>query len=295
MGNHIFLAHNFGAVPKEYTDEKKSKVIIFPVPYEATTTYKTGTKEGPNAIINASKNMELYDEELSCSPFEVGIHTLQELESDISHPSKTIEHVTNVAMPYVKNDKFVILLGGEHSLSYGMVKAYKEKYPKLSVLQIDAHADLRESYQGSEWSHACAMRKVSELCPVVHVGIRSISEEEAEYIKDKKLKIFYAKDLSGTDWIKDVVKSLSNDVYITIDLDGLDPSIMPAVGTPEPGGLNWYQILELLKTLCGKKNVVGADFVELSPIPGFVAPDFLVGKLVYKLIGYRFEKDCKKI
>ena len=295
MGNHTFLPHNFGAILKEYTDEKKSRVIIFPVPYEATTTYKTGTKEGPGAIINASKNMELYDEELSFSPFEVGIHTLHELEPDISHPSKTIEHVADVVLPYVKNNKFAILLGGEHSLSYGMVKAYREKYPKLSVLQIDAHADLRESYQGSEWSHACAMRKVSELCPVVQIGIRSISEEEAEYIKEKKSKVFYAKDLSGTAWIKDVVELLSDDVYLTVDMDGLDPSLMPAVGTPEPGGLNWYQILELLKALCGKKNVVGADFVELSPIPGFVAPDFLVGKLVYKLIGYKFEKEIKKI
>lgn len=294
MSNPIFLPHVFGGIPEDYTDEKKSEVIIFPVPYDRTTTYKSGARDGPSAIINASKNIELFDEELHINPYEVGIHTLQELEPDISHPAKTIENVTSIALPFVKNNKFVILLGGEHSLTYGSVKAYKEKYPKLSVLQIDAHADLREKYQGTEWSHASSMRKVSELCPVVHLGIRSISEEEYEYAKEKKSKIFYAKDLAGNKWINDVTDSLSKDVYLTIDLDGLDPSIMPAVGTPEPGGMYWQQVLDLIKALCKRKNVVGCDVVELSPIPGFVAPDFLAARLVYKIIGYKFMNELRK-
>ena len=283
---------SFLGLPPTYSDFKKSKFIILPVPYEQTTTYKTGTKNGPQAIISASREVELFDEELEFEPHTSGIATLQEMEVTALGPQKMNQRIYQTAKKLVSQNKFVIMLGGEHSITYGLVKAYQEKYKDLTVLQLDAHADLRESYQDNKFSHACAMKRVWEICPVVGVGIRNLSEGEFRFVKQKKINLFYARDLQnyGT-YYDEIVNSLSKNVFLTFDLDYFDPSIMPAVGTPEPGGLFWYETLELLKKVIQNKNLVGFDVVELSPLPGNLAPDFLAAKLIYKLIGYQVAKQ----
>lgn len=280
---------NFAEIPDSFSSYKDSKVVIVPFPYEKTTCYIKGTEKGPDAIIKASAEIELYDEELG-NIFEAGICTLKELKID-----KKPEEMSGIAYNHSKNllkdDKFIATLGGEHSITSGIVKAHKEKYNDLSVLQIDAHADLRDEFEGNKHSHACAMRRTIEICPVIPVGIRSLSFEEAEFIKEKKLKVFWAKEIVDNDkWFDEAISRLSKNVYITFDLDGLDPSIMPSVGTPEPGGLGYYQILRFLKKVCEKRNVVGFDVVELCPNKNNLAPDFTAARLVYKLIGYKFGK-----
>ncbi|EQB63129.1 MAG: hypothetical protein RBG1_1C00001G0708 [candidate division Zixibacteria bacterium RBG-1] len=287
-------AFSFLGLPPPYSDFKKSKFVILPVPYEQTTTFKTGTKNGPQAIISASREVELFDEELEFEPHTIGIATLQDMEVTALGPEKMSQRIYQTAKKLVSQNKFVIMLGGEHSITYGLVKAYQKKYKDLTVLQLDAHADLRESYQDNKFSHACAMKRVWEICPVVGVGIRNLSEAEFRFVKQKKINLFYARDLQnyGT-YYDEIVNSLSNNVFLTFDLDYFDPSIMPAVGTPEPGGLYWYETLELLKKVIQKKNLVGFDVVELSPLPGNVAPDFLAAKLIYKLISYQVAKQKK--
>lgn len=281
---------NFGELPDDYSTYMNSKVVILPFPYEKTTSYVKGTSKGPSAIIKASSEVELYDDELG-NVYECGICTLKELKVDKEG------HMAKAAYEYAKNmlndNKFLVTLGGEHSVTSSIVKAFNEKY-KLSVLQIDAHADLRDEFEGSKHSHACAMRRVMEICPVVQVGIRSLSYEESEFIKEKKLKIFWARDIIGNDkWFDDAISMLSKNVYITIDVDGFDPSIMPSVGNPEPGGLLWYQTLRFLKRVFEKRNVVGFDIVELCPNENNVSPDFTCARLVYKMIGYKFGKINK--
>lgn len=279
--------HNFAVIPDKYSGYADSKTAILPFPYEKTTCYIKGTKNGPDAIIKASSEMELYDEELG-NIFEAGICTLKPLEVDSKQ-----ELMESAACKAVKalldDDKFVAVLGGEHSITSGIVKAFREKYDGLSVLQIDAHADLRDDFEGTRYSHACAMRRTIEICPLIPVGIRSLSDEENRYIKEKKLKIFWAKDIVDNDsWFDAAISLLSRNVYITIDFDGLDPSVMPSVGTPEPGGLGYYQLLRFLKKVCEKRNVVGFDAVELCPNKNDVSSDFTAARIVYKLIGYKF-------
>lgn len=282
---NLFLPNNFLGIPRIYSDYKRSRFVIFPVPYEQTTTYRTGTKEGPQAIISASKQVELFDEELGAEPYKVGICTLNELEPSSRGSEKMIERICKVGRKLVKDKKIAVMLGGEHTISIGMIKAYKGRYKDLSVLQMDAHADLRDSFQGSRFSHACTMRRVREMAPVVQVGIRNISLEEHKYIKQERLSLFFS---SGKDqgWFDKALSLLSDDVYLTLDLDFFDPSIMPSVGTPEPGGFLWYETLDLLRNLSLKKNIVGFDIVELCPQPGNIAPDFMVAKLIYKIMGY---------
>ncbi|MCJ7507650.1 MAG: agmatinase [candidate division Zixibacteria bacterium] len=291
--SHFFIPHNFLGIPKPFSDYRKSEFVILPVPYEQTTTYKAGTREGPSAIINASAQVELYDEELGFEPYRKGICTLDSLSVTSLGPERMNEIIYETSKELIHLKKKVVMLGGEHSISWGLVKAYKERYPGLSVLQLDAHADLRDEYQENKFNHACIMRRIRELVPSVQVGIRNLSQEEAEYIKgQKKLPIFYAKDMASSDeWMDEAIALLSDEVYLTFDLDFLDPSIMPAVGTPEPGGILWYPTLTLLRKLATRKKIVGFDVVELSPLPGMVAPDFLAAKLVYKLISYIVEQE----
>ena len=287
--NYLKFPHNFAEIPESFSGFKNSKVAIVPIPYEKTTCYVKGTQKGPDAIIKASTQMELYDEELG-TVFEHGICTLNELKID-----EKPEQMVGICYSHIKNllgdNKFVVILGGEHSITSGIVKAFKEKYNNLSVLQIDAHADMREEYQGSKNSHACSMKRTIELCPIVQVGIRSLSYEENEFVKEKKLRIFWAKGIIDNDrWFDEAISKLSKNVYITIDLDGLDPSIMPSVGTPEPGGIGYYQLLRFLKKVCEKRNVVGFDVVELCPNIYEVSSDLTAARIVYKLIGYKFFK-----
>jgi agmatinase len=292
MDNTDFRPHNFLSLPPEFSELESSEFVILPVPYEQTITFKTGTKEGPQAIIHASKEVETFDEELKQEPFKVGIHTLEEMEITARGPEKMVEKVYKIGKELVDMNKRVVLLGGEHTVSIGLVKAESEKYENLSVLQLDAHADLRDSYQESKYSHACTMRRIGEMAPFVGVGIRNLSLEEHQFIQKKKIDLFFAKDLAKDDmWVDQVISKLPENVYLTIDLDFLDPSIMPSVGTPEPGGLLWNQALDLLKKVADSKNIVGFDCVELCPIPGLVAPDFLAAKLVYKIIGYIVRKE----
>jgi len=235
--------------------------------------------------------MELYDEELDTETYRVGIHTYPHLEPVMSGPGPMIKNIEKVSRKILRDNKLLVTLGGEHSITYGVTKALKEKYPKLSVLQFDAHADLRNSYQETKYNHACAMRRVSEIAPSVQLGIRSITLEETRFIKKnkKKINIVYAKELQEDfHCYKNAVSYLSEDVYVTIDLDFFDPSVMPAVGTPEPGGFGWYEVLKILKYVCKSKRVVGFDVMELSPHFGNVAPDFFAAKLVYKFLGYIF-------
>ena len=289
----FFLPDNFLGIPQIYSDYKRSRFVILPVPYEQTTTYKGGAREGPQAVISASKQVELFDEELKAEPYKVGIYTSDELEPTSKGPEKMIEKIYKVGRDFLKNNKIIIMLGGEHSISIGMIKAYKEKYKDLSVLQLDAHADLRESYQGNRFSHACTMRRVREFVPTISIGIRNLSLEEHNWIKRNKVTLFYAQKREKN-WSDKVLSSLSDEVYLTFDLDFLDPSIMPSVGTPEPGGFLWYETLDFLKTLTLKKKIVGFDIVELCPQPGNIAPDFLAAKLIYKLIGYLTYNDLRR-
>lgn len=262
-----------------------AKVIIFPVPYSATTYWQSGTKDGPRVMIEASRHIELYDSELKKDPSRAGIFTLGELEPSKQSPEETISRIKGVITKILQSGKFPLMLGGEHSISNGAFQAFHQKFGQnFSILHIDAHTDSRDEFEGTKWHHGCVMRRARDLeLKVTHVGIRSVSKEEAKYFEtDGMHAIFYAPEVP----IDDIVATLQENVYITIDLDGLDPSIMPSVGTPEPGGLGWYETLRLLKEVASKRKVIGADVVELCPIPGFLSPDFLAAKLVYKIIGY---------
>ena len=287
--NYIKFPKNFLEIPDSLSNYETSKVAILPIPYEKTTTYIKGTANGPRAIIEASRNMELYDEELDKNVYEIGICTLRELKIE-EKPELMANIVYENVKKVINENKFLVALGGEHSITPGCVKAFAEKYDNLSILQLDAHADLREDYDGSKFSHACAARRCIEVCKnVVQVGIRSLSYEESIFIKKNKLKTFWAKDIVNNDeWFENAIEELKKDVYITLDLDVFDPSIMPSVGTPEPGGLSWYLTLDFLKYLSERKNIVGFDIVELCPNEKSVSSDFTAAKLIYKLIGYSF-------
>jgi agmatinase len=258
-----------------------------PVPYDATTTFGVGTRDGPRAILNASQQVELYDEYLGREAHAAGVATLEALEPDASGPEAMLARVYAAARPIVRAGKFLITLGGEHSITYGVVRAVKARHKDLSVLQIDAHADLRDSYQGTPFSHACVMRGIHELhVPAVGVGIRNYSAAEARFIRDASKPIFTARTCRTTDtWIESVLGELTDHVYVTIDIDGFDPAVAPGTGTPEPGGLDWYQVTDLLAAVARRKTIVSADVVEVRPLPPSTVTEFLAAKLIYRLIG----------
>ncbi len=283
---HSRPPYNFmGVFDQDYA---KAKVVVLPVPYDSTASWKGGAREGPHAIISASRQVEFFDKELGCSPAEeIGIYTLNELEPSMASPDKTLERVEKAAAELLADGKFMVILGGAHNIPAGSVRPYAKKFKDLTVLQIDAHADLRDEFEDTRFNHACGMRRCREMAKkVVQCGIRSISQEEMDYVKAEGLEkdVFFMPDFDA----KKIVSRCTDNVYLSFDLDGMDPASIPATGTPEPGGLNYFQILDLFRELAKKKNVVGADFVELAPIPGFHAPEFTVAKLIYKLIGYKF-------
>ena len=277
---------NFGYLPEQYCDAEKAGIVIVPVAYDGTSTWMKGADKGPAAICEASANMELYDIETDSEVYKKGIFTENPIGGEIS-TSGMIAAVHEAVQYYIEKDKFTVVIGGEHSVSIGSIKAHAERYPDLTVLQLDAHADLRDEYNGSKYNHACVMARARELCPIVQVGIRSMDSSEKERM-DVSNVFFAEKIRTRADWIAKAVSKLSRNVYVTVDLDVLDPSIMPSTGTPEPGGLSWYDVLELLKTAIEKKNVVGFDVVELCPDDRNKAPDFLAAKLIYKLLSYKF-------
>lgn len=277
-----------GTVPRPCTFAR-ARVVVLPVPLDRTTSYVAGTRNGPHEILTASTHMELWDEETGTDVHGIGIYTLPEMEFPFASMEEVMAEIRRVALEIVAEDKFLFVLGGEHSITAPVVSAVATRYPGLSVLQIDAHADLRDSFMGTPHNHACAMRRVLEHAKTTQVAIRSLSPEEATAIPGLPTTVFYDGEMRrDSRWIERVVDSLGDPVYITIDCDGLDPAIMPAVGTPEPGGLSWYETLALLRRVIESRQVVGCDLVELCPIPGLVAPNFLCAKLVYKVLTYRF-------
>jgi len=283
------LPFNFLGLPPEFSAWDRSRVAILPVPYESTTSYQAGTRDAPHEIIWASRNVELYDEELQKETYKIGIHTLDEMIPLLGNADAMMEELYQVSKQIVAQDKFQVTLGGEHAITSPLVRAHLEKYPDMAVLQIDAHADLRDSYEGCKHSHASAMRRVVELCPVVHVGIRNISLEEVEALPGLRSKIFYMHDIEkDPEWFVKAVEELPEHVYYTIDIDGLDSSVVPSTGTPEPGGLSWKDTINLSREVARRRKVVGLDLVELCPQGGIKAPNFLCAKLIYKILGYIF-------
>ncbi len=298
MSESSNLPMNFGGIEEtEFSDFENAQVLIFPVAYEGTVSYGAGTGAGAMAIVDASRNMELYEEETDAEVYKIGIHTLEEFK-----PRTTPEAMSKALYEETKNllkaEKFVCMLGGEHSVSAPVIRAHAEKFHNISILQIDAHADLRDEYDGTPHSHASIMaRSVKDLrIPAVQVGIRSLSAEEARSLDDLPTRIFWAKDIVGrTDWIDSAINSLTENVYLTIDIDGLDPSLVPTTGTPEPGGLGWYEVLTLIKKLAEKRRVVGMDLVEFAKTDNSDAPAFLCAKLIYKSLAYIFQTNTPKV
>lgn len=281
--NFLGLAENYSA--------QNSKFVIQQLPYEHTSSYLLGSSKGPEAIINASHFVEFYDEELEKEAcFENGICTLKALPFKQKVNEEALELIYNQTKVLLAQNKFIVSLGAEHTVSYGIIKAFKEEYNELSILQIDAHSDLRQSYQGNKWSHASVMARCMELNPeqLVQVGIRALCKEEAETIKKTpNIHTTYAHQMGEENWQQTCIDNLSDNVYITIDADGFDPSIMPAVGTAEPNGLLWNDALQLLSRTFKTKNVVGFDIVECAPREGDTLTEYNLAKLTYKLIGLK--------
>lgn len=279
------IPFNYGGLPQEFTNYEKANIVILPVTFDKTSTWMKGSDKGPQAVIEASRNMELYDIETDSEVYQNGIYTGKEIQASTSE--SMIRKVYEQVKDLLNDKKFVVALGGEHSVSIGVIRAFFNFFSDLTVLHLDAHTDMRDSYQGNRYSHACVMARVREITKnIISVGIRSTDSLEIKNID--KDKIFYANEIHYSDnWISQVIDKLSNNVYIDIDLDVFDPSIMPSTGTPEPGGLDWYQVVRLLKAVSDNRNIIGFDVVELCPTRN-KAPDFLAAKLIYKLLSYKF-------
>ena len=276
----------FLSLDPEVHSYQNASIVVLPIPYDNTASFKTGARDGPDAIITASKELEEYDLELGYEPACIGIHTASALEPHMGSPENMSGRITNAVKPVVNSRKVPAILGGDHSVTVGAVRAMKLVHSDLSVLYLDAHADYREDYLGTRWGHASTAKRVAELCPVTLVGVRSMSGEEAHAIHNSSTQMFHV----NGDYIYDswdpVIASLSSHVYISVDLDVFDPSFMSAVGTPEPGGLGWYSTLRLLRQVGERCHIVGFDVVELTPREGPTSCAYVAAKLVYKLIGY---------
>jgi len=270
--------------PESHTYEQAS-VVVLPVPYDGTASFRTGARDGPEAILRASRELEDYDIELRCEPSSAGVYTAPALEPDMGSPQGMAKRVAQAAEPVARAGKVLALLGGEHSVTVGAVGALATVYPDLSVLYLDAHADFRDEYLGTRWGHASTARRVAELCPVTLVGTRSMSREEAQDLDTSSVHVFSANAEPAVSWDA-LAESMSGHVYVSVDLDVFDPSFMAAVGTPEPGGMDWYEVLRLLRHVAERRPIVGFDVVELTPREGPSACAYTAARLVYKLIGY---------
>ncbi len=276
---------------------EQARVAVLPVPYEGTVSYGHGAAQGPHAILAASAQLEMYDEELDWCVDSVGLHTLEPVDCSTGTPEQVMARIHAAALPPLRDGKFLVTLGGEHSISYGVFTAQQAvRQRPFSLLQLDAHADLRQSYGGTPHSHACIMARAHDLgLPFVQVGIRAVCQQERDFLRDTGLErnVFWAHAIAERDerWMDEVVERLGEDVYVTLDLDGLDPTLMPATGTPVPGGLGWYQTLRLLRRVAQRRHIVGFDVTELAPMKGLHAPDFLAARLTYKLIGYALRSE----
>lgn len=274
----------------------RPKVVVIPAPYEATTSYGKGTAHGPHAILEASHQVEYYDEELESEAYRVGLTTRAPIVFDGLVGADAVAQVESAVREAYQAAQWPIVLGGEHSITSGAVRACREVYPDVGVVQIDAHGDLRDTYEGTPWSHASVMRRIVDLgCPTVGVGLRSLCAEERTFIRERQLPRWYAFAMAANDrWIDEAIAATPEHCFVTLDVDGLDPSIIRATGTPEPGGIGWYPLLTFLRRLCAERTVVGADVVELAPVAGDHTSNFTVARLVYKMIGYWAEgaKGC---
>ena len=286
----MFLHSNFLGIPPEESTLEKSRVVILPVPYERTVSYGPGTRNGPTAILEASHYVELYDDELDEEVYRIGIHTLPSWLPDDMEPAACVEELEKMAASLLAPGRFLLTLGGEHSIAPAPIRAHRARHPKLSVLHFDAHGDLRDTYEGQKNSHACAAHRWVELgIPSVHVGIRSISREEVEYVRKTGTLIVSNREMHRSNaWMERALARLTEEVYVTFDVDFFDGSLVPGTGTPEPGGGTYDQALAILRRVASERKIVGADVVEHAPLPGNRAPDFLVAKLCYKLLGYAF-------
>lgn len=287
IGQGIGEAGRYAGLPDPYGSKDFAKIIVLPIPFDKTTTYQKGSDKGPAALIEASRYLELYDIETDSEVYQLGIYTDSPILAETSE--EMIRLTYSKVKELIGNEKFVVTIGGEHSISYAPIKAHAEHFGKLTVLQFDAHTDLQPSYENDPWSHASVMYRVKEIpqvTKIVSLGIRSMSHEELPYLD--RSNVFFAHMLEGA-WIDLVLDKLEGPIYITFDLDVFDSSLMPSTGTPEPGGMNWNQSMKLLKRVMKEKNVVGFDVVELCPSPANVAPDYLAAKLIYKLLSYKFK------
>jgi len=282
--DRFYPPKGFAALEPEFADYQRSRVVILPVPYDSTTSGWGGARDGPAALIEASENMELYDIGIGREPYRLGIHTLPEVAVHSGSPEAMIERVEGIVGELADDGKFVVMLGGEHSISVGAARAFAKRTPGLSVLAFDANADLRDSYLDSPYNHACTLRRALEFAPVVQVGLRSATREEHDFIRERGLA-FYSPDDYRNAGRAEVVAQLGESVYITIDLDAFDPSVVAAVGTPEPGGLLWNDVCGLLEAVAAEKRIVGFDVTELAPALGPKANAQLAAKLAYRLIG----------
>jgi len=279
---------NYAGIPDEFAQLSSSKIVLIPVPYDGTSTWIKGSEKGPDAFLEASENMEIYDIETDSEVYKNGVYLADAVTEDAS-PETMVDAVHKAASKYIKMGKFVTLFGGEHSVSIGSIRAFSENYNDLTVLQFDAHADLRPEYDGSKCNHACAVHEAQHTTNLVQIGIRSMDVVEKPFLK--KENCFFAPQIySDPKWMEKALSKITENVFITIDLDVFDSSIMPSTGTPEPGGLNWYQVINFIKLVVENKNVVGFDIMELCPNKVNKGPDFLAAKLYYKILSEVFNK-----
>lgn len=282
---------NFAGVEDKYCSFENAAILLQSIPYDRTSTWGKGADKAFPAFLNALENMELYDIETDSEVYKRGVHILPDITED-SSPEDMVNAVYNAAKNNLKTGKYNTYFGGEHSVSIGLIRAFDEEFDNLTVLQLDAHADLRKEYNGSQYNHACAVHEARMNCNLIQVGIRSMDFCELKYLN--RDKCYFASDIhQHTDWMDDAISKMTNNVYLTIDLDVFDPSIMPSTGTPEPGGLNWYTTTNYLRKVFKERNVVGFDIVELAPCDSHKAADFLTAKLYYKLLSYKFESNGK--
>jgi agmatinase len=279
----------YAGIDEKYASSESSKIVLIPVPYNGTSTRGKGSDKGPEAFLHASENMELYDIETDSEVYKQGVY-LSEAITEKSSPDAMVKAVHTAVKANIKRNKFVTVFGGEHSVSIGAIRAFNECFDGLTVLQIDAHANLRKEYDGSKYNNACALHEANENTNLIQVGIRTM--DAAEKLVMNEDNVFFAHDMNSDDyWMDNAIELMTDNVYITLDLDALDPSIMPSTCTPEPGGLLWYETIEFLKKVFEEKNVVGFDIVELCPNEIDKSPDFLAAKLYYKMLSYKFEEQ----
>ena len=277
--------HTFASVPYPYGEYENARVVILPVPYDSTVTARSGARDGPEAIIQGSQDMELYDIGLGYEPYLHGVYTSPAVFVTNETPEAMINRVYDIAGEFLSDGKMLVTLGGEHTIAVGSFRAHRDRYPNLSVLAIDAHADLRDEYQDTRYNHACSLRRMLDAVPVTQVGLRSAAFEEAQLIRERNLPFYSPRAFRAMPDLKPIIDTLSDYVYVTIDLDGIDSGEMPAVGTPEPGGLRWDEVSELMEAVAAGKRIVGFDLMELAPDLGPKACSYAAAKLAYRMIG----------